>query len=162
MLMMIFQYRIENTTEDELEEFKDFSDWLCSQLRIYIDTKTNRKKIYIRLKHLYSVDWITWKNKKEVIGVEDIMCAIKDSFIARPYINCTYKIEIDTQNLIPNTITSIDRLIRFLEYGDTKVKGTDMFTGLKKHYDHKTLNTLWRFYVLQHLGYLTQSKIITD
>ena len=36
-----------------------------------------------------------------------------------------------------------------------------MFTSLKKHFDHQTLNALWKAYVLQKLGYITNSKIIT-
>lgn len=162
MLMLIRQFQFTGIAEEELEIIPDFCEWLCQQMYSYIDNKINRRKIQLRLNYIYQVSWIEWK-KNKYIGVSEIMEAINKSFSYEEYRNNTWKIQTNSKVLIPESNTLMDRLIRFIEFGDQHQRGTGMFTGLKKHYDASKLNTLWRMYKSYRLGtYLSDVKIITD
>ena len=71
-----------------------------------------------------------------------------------------WKIEINSNILIPNSYTSIDRLIRFINYGDNVCAGTGMFTKLEQEYGHHQLNAIWNYFIIKELGHPAQSKII--
>lgn len=161
--MNILQFQILNTTEQEAKLIPSFCNWLCDQMYEYINNKINRRKISLRIPMLYKANWIQWKNKQSVIGVSDIMEAIHKSFNCESYKQNIWKINTDTSLLIPNTNTFMDRLIRFIEFGDNKTFGTGMFTGLKKYFTSARLNTMWRVYkTLNNLEYESNVQIISD
>lgn len=159
--MNILQFQITDTNEEELNIAEEFSYWLCDQMFVYLNTKINRRKIQLRLNYIYEVPWIKWKSK-DYIGVNDIMKGIRDSFVVESYRNNVYKIRTDLNVLIPNSLTSMDRLIRFLNFGDNKCKPTAMFTKLQQEFKHKKLNALWRIYATGRLGYISQARIVAD
>lgn len=162
MLLLQYQY-VDITSEQERELFEDFGDWLCEMFYAQLNTRINRRKISLRMKYLYDVSWIAWhKNKMYDTGVNDIMQAIKQAIVCTPHRNNVWTIHINNNVLIPNSNTSIDRVIRFLNYGDMKYKATGMFTNITSFYRHDKLNGLWKMFVTQNLGYLTQTKIIAD
>lgn len=90
----------------------------------------------MRINYLYQVKWIDWINTK-YIDTQSIMEAIYDSFIYKQRKDNTWIIEIDNNIKIPNTYTSIGKLIRFLNSGDINLKGTGMFIAASKHFNHK-------------------------
>ena len=149
-------------SEEEYEIIPDFCEWLGNQMFEYINTKINRKKIELRINYLYKVPWIKWATKSSYIDVEMIMKAIYQSITFEEYRNNLWKINIDENVLIPNTYTSISRLVRFINYGDNKTRATGMFTNLVHKFNHMTLNNLWRIYATNRLGYFSQIKIITE
>lgn len=159
--MNILQFQVTNTTEKELDIVDDFCYWLCDQIFEYINTKINRKKIQLRLNYLYQVPWIEWSNKK-YIDTQSIMSAIYNSLMCEEHKNNTFVIKIDMNVTIPNTYTSIDRLIRFINYGDNKCKPTGIFTNLQHDFKHNRLNTLWKIYTTNRLGYISEAKIIAE
>lgn len=161
MPMLIRQFQFTNITAEELEVIPDFCEFLCQQMFERIDTKINRRKIQLRINYLYKVPWIEWK-RNEVIGVTDIMKGIFDSFSYDEYKNNTWKIFTNSNVCIPNTYTLMDRLIRFLDFGDMKFPATGIFSTLKKHYDAKKLNSIWQIFVTNRLGMMSDVEIITD
>lgn len=162
MLMLLLQFQITNITEDERRLIPDFCEWLCTQLYSTIDTKINRRKIQLRMKYLMSVSWIQWnKSKKYETAVLDIMQAIYESFTYVPKKDNIYEIKIDDNILIPNSYTSISRLIRFLNYGDINNKATGIFTKLEQNFDFNKLNSMWRMFMLHELNIISAVKIIT-
>ena len=162
MLLLQFQF-VDIATDKERELFNDFGMWLCEMFYAQINTKINRRKISLRMNYLQDVSWIAWhKNKMYDTGVNDIMRAIKQSIVCTPHRNNVWTIHIDSNVLIPNSNTSIDRVIRFLNYGDMKYKATGMFTAITTFYRHDKLNGLWKLFVSQQLGYITTTTIIAD
>lgn len=162
MLMLLLQFQITNLTEDERQLIPDFCEWLCTQLYSTIDTKINRRKIQLRMKYLMSVSWIQWnKSKKYETTVLNIMQAIYESFTYVPKKDNIYEIKIDDNILIPNSYTSISRLIRFLNYGDINNKATGIFTKLEQNFDFNKLNSMWRMFMLHELNIISAVKIIT-
>lgn len=162
MLMLIIQFQFMNTTDEEQELIPNFCNWLCSVLYSKIDTKINRKKIYLRLDYLLNkVDWIVWGKDKDDITVSEIMTAIYESIIYQQHRNNNWTICINTNVLIPHSLTSIDRLIRFLNYGDNIQRATGIFTDLEREYNHNKLNTLWNLYTLKNTGSMSNAKIIS-
>lgn len=161
--MMLLQFQFTQFgSEKEYEIIPDFCEWLGNQMFEYINTKINRKKIELRINYLYKVPWIKWATKSSYIDVEMIMKAIYQSITFEEYRNNLWKINIDENVLIPNTYTSISRLVRFINYGDNKTRATGMFTNLVHKFNHITLNNLWRIYATNRLGYFSQIKIITE
>lgn len=156
--MNILQFRLENITEEEYDLIPKFCRLLNDMIFTEINTYTNRIKIQIRIPYLYNVPWINWKKKD--ITAKDILQTIFDSMSFTEYRNNLYKIDINTQTLIPNTTTSIDRLIRFLDYGDLNYKGLAFLTVMEHKYNAKKLNSLWMMCVIKYLGYTPESKII--
>ena len=161
--MMILQFQYINLEENEKEIIPDFCEFLKSLMLVKLNTKINRKKISLRLKYMEEeAKWINWNNTaKYNTSVQDIIDTISDAIIAVPYKNNLWKIEVNRNVVIPNSYTSIDRLIRFLNYGDIKCKATGMFTVLEHEYKHQKLNALWNYFVIKELGYNPTSNIIT-
>jgi hypothetical protein len=67
---------------------------------------------------------------------------------------------INDSMLIPHSNTSIDRLVRFINYGDNNQRATGMFTKLEHEINHKELNHLWQLFTIKSLGCMSQAKII--
>lgn len=161
--MMILQFQFANLQENEKKIVPDFCEFLKDLMLAKLNTKINRKKISLRLKYIEEdVNWINWNSSKKYdTNVSNIINSIINSIIAIPYKNNIWKLEIDSNVLIPNSCTSIDKLIRFLNYGDNKFKATGIFTNLEHEYRHQRLNAIWNYYVLNELGYNPISTIIT-
>lgn len=160
--MLIKQIQFTEITEEENEIIPDFLNWVCKQMYSTINTKINRKKIQLRIKHLYEVEWINWTNS-EYTDVQTLMETIYKSFCFEEYKNNIWKITIDNNIIIPNTTTSISRFIRFLDYGDMEYSATGIFNNLRMEYTWAKLNNLWRIYLLSenNIG-ITNSKLIVD
>lgn len=161
--MVILQFQFTDLTDNEQEIIPDFCKFLKYLMLAKLNTKINRKKISLRLKYIIEeASWVKWdNNKKYNTDLNDVIDAIMKSIVAVPYKNNIWKIEVNSNILIPNSYTSIDRLIRFLNYGDTKCKATGMFTNLEHEYNYKKLCSIWTFYVMNELGSTTSAKIIT-
>ena len=55
------QFQFDNIDESkEFELMDDFNKWLCEQLYTTINTNINRRKLSLRMNHLYEVSWINW------------------------------------------------------------------------------------------------------
>lgn len=161
MPMMLVQMQFTDITEPERDLIPDFCEWLCSVIFSDVNNKINRKKISLRMKYiLESVDWVNWNSDKYSLTTMDILNSIKDAITFNEYKNNIWKIEINPNIIIPYSNTSIDRLVRFLNFGDSKQRGTGMFS-LEKKYDYKKLNSLWQIFLIRNLGTMTTSKIIT-
>ena len=160
--MLILQYQFTNIDDSDSSLMEDFGEFVIQRILETINTKINRKKISIRLKYMIEdAKWINWYgSKKYDTTVQDLMQAVADSFKVVPYKYNLWKIEIDPNVLIPNSSTSIDRFIRFLNYGDTKNKATGIFTKLENNFNHNKLKTLWQFYNFSQLGGLSTAEII--
>lgn len=162
MLMLILQFQFTNTTDEEQDIIPDFCMWLCAILFSQINTKINRKKIGLRLDYiLEKATWVNWNSDKYNLTVSEIMERIYDSLTYEQQRYNKWKIIINQNILIPYSNTSIDRLVRFINYGDNFQRATGMFTNLEKEYNHSKLHTLWNMYVLKELGTTSQAKIIT-
>lgn len=162
MPMMILQFQILNTTDEEQDQVKEFCYWLCSVLYSKIDTKINRRKISLRINYiLEQVTWVKWNSDKYNLSVSAIMRAIRDSIDIEQQRDNMWKIQINPNILIPYSNTSIDRLIRFINYGDNKQRATGMFTNLEREFNHKELNSMWQLFILRNLGSMSQAKIIS-
>lgn len=138
-----------------------FNNWLCDVIFSKLNTKINRKKISLRLNYILdSVDWVTWKKDKYNLTVSEIVNAIYSSLMCEEYKNNLYQLRINTNVLIPHSVTSIDRLIRFINYGDNKQRATGIFSNLEHEFNHKELNNLWQLYLLKSGLGMTDSTII--
>lgn len=162
--MVLLQFQFTNTEEDDTEMIPDFCDLVINQLFEHINTSINRRKIGLRLNYLLNeVPWVDWdKSRKYNTSVQDIMNTIGDSLVAVPYKDNLWKIQIDTSLVIPNSYTSIERLIRYLNYGDLKSRATGIFTGLEKKFNHKKLNAMWKYFCMVETGGLTDVVIISN
>lgn len=162
--MLLMQFQFDNIDESkEFELMDDFNKWLCEQLYTTINTNINRRKLSLRMNHLYEVSWINWdKNHKYNTGVSNIMHSIHEAITYTRHKNNLWIISIDANIRIPNSYTSIDRLIRFLNYGDNKYKATGIFTKLAQTYNFTKLNGMWKLFVLNRLGYVTTTRIVGE
>jgi len=156
--MNILQFKFEKLTDEEYEIIPTFCRMIRDMIFTDIDKYNNRLKIKKRIPYLYQVSWIKWK--KQYITERDILDTIYNSLSFTEYRDNVYKIDIDTSVKIPNTRTSIDRLIRFLDYGDLKYKGIGILSTIEHKYNYKLLNDFWKMCVIENIGYTPNSKII--
>lgn len=160
--MIIIQFQITNFDEYERRLMPDFCIWLKNDIiSNYIDTGLTRQKIKSRVPYIQKASWINWKSNKHNINYNSIMKAILDSFTVREYKDNIFKIETNSNINIPNTTTSIDRFIRFINSGDSVKPATDIFTNIQRKLNAGYLNSLWRVFILNELGDLTDSRIVT-
>lgn len=160
--MLIKQIQFTNCTEQELAIIPDFLEWLIDNIYTALNTKLNRRKIQLRLKYLYEVPWIHWI-KQDIIDTQTIMECIYDSFSYEEENLGVWVLNTNANVIVPNTTTSIDRIIRFLEFGDAKFSGTGMLNKIKSEYKFYKLNNLWKTFILSKYGIgITDSKLLTD
>lgn len=159
--MNILRFQVINATEDELELIPNFIDEIYIRMFKHINNFVSRKKISIRLNYmLNNVNWIQWTKNSYNTTTEDIINAIWYSFDYEKQRNNIYNLRINSNILIPNSATSIDRLIRFLNYGDTKYKATGMFTKMIQDMDIITINNLWQVFILKNLQSHSNAKLV--
>lgn len=160
--MLIKQIQFTNCTEEELELIPDFMEWLIDSIYSYMNNKINRRKIQLRLKYLSTVPWIHWTSENYT-DVQTIMENIYESFTYEEQQYGKWVLTTNSNIVLPHTSTSIDRIIRFLEYGDMKFNATGMFNKIKNEYKFHKVNNLWRMFLLSkyQIG-ITESKLLTD
>lgn len=160
--MLIKQIQFTNCTEEELELIPDFMEWLIDNIYSYMNNKINRRKIQLRLKYLSTVPWIHWISENYT-DVQTIMKSIYESFTYEEQQYGKWVLITNSNIVLPHTSTSIDRIIRFLEYGDIKFNATGMFNKIKNEYKFHKMNNLWRMFLLSkyQIG-ITESKLLTD
>ena len=162
--MIIIQFQVTNTDRDELQHVVPFCNWLINDIIIYnILKNSNEEKIKIRINKLQDVRWINWKkNKKIKLDYDEILDIILKCIKVNKYKNNVYKIETNESVKIPGTHTSVDRLIRYINAGDIDTPATNIFTNIQKDLNYTQLNSYWKFYISNELGYFTESKLITQ
>ena len=161
--MTILQMQFLNLSDNEVKQVSDFCNWLCNVIFAKINSKINKLKIDSRLDYiLYKVTWINWKSNKEKITVNQIMETIFESLTYKEYRNNIWKLEINSDILIPYSNSSIERLVRFLDYGNNDVKGMGLFSVLQNEFNHKKLNSLWQIYCMKYLHKMSNAKIISN
>ena len=161
MLMLILQYQFTEFTSNEYKEIPLFNNMLCDVIFSKINTKVNRRKIELRLDYLLNkVDWIDWKKSKYEITVSELMSAIHRSIIWQKKRKNIFNIIIDTNVLIPHSYTSIEKFIKFLEYGNNKFKATGIISTLENQFNHTELMSLWQLLLYKDGLGITNSKII--
>lgn len=160
--MLIKQIQFTNCTEEELELIPDFMEWLIDNIYSYMNNKINRRKIQLRLKYLSTVPWIHWISENYT-DVQTIMENIYESFTYEEQQYGKWVLTTNSNIVLPHTSTSIDRIIRFLEYGDIKFNATGMFNKIKNEYKFHKVNNLWKMFLLSkyQIG-ITESKLLTD
>ena len=161
MPMLIIQFQVTKASEEEMDIVPQFCDWLCNLFYKDINTVMNKYKIQSRLKYLQTVSWINWRNSDRKLNIDTIMELISTNFIYTKHKNNIFLIQTDDNVLIPNTNTSLTRLIRFINGGDTTYRATNMFTNIINKYNYVQLNTLWKLFVMKEIGGMTNSVIVT-
>ena len=161
--MLIKQIQFTKCTEEELELIPDFLEWLIDNMYQNLNTKINRRKIQLRLNYLSEVPWIQWNNKKDFTDTQTIMKCIYDAFSYEEQQLGLWVLTTNSNIILPNTNTSFERIIRFLEYGDMKFNATGMFNKLKNEYKFHKINNLWKTFILTKYGIgITESQLLTD
>lgn len=160
--MILLEYRLAKVSSNQLEYIQGFNQYLINN--IYdniINTKFTRTKIMIRLKNIdKKVNWIRWTNNIKSIDIDDLMDLIKNNIEVKAYKNNIYKIIIDKYVLIPNTLTPLERLLRYIEFGDTKTKGIRLLNYIKQQYTFNTINSLFSMYMLVQTKEFNKSQLV--
>ena len=162
--MMILQFQFIDLQDNERTLIPDFCESIKQIILAKLSTKTNMKKISLRLKYIEegNVKWVSWQpHRKYDTTVMELIESIVDSIKIVPYKNNVWKLETDNVTVIPNSYTLIDKFIRFLNYGDNECKATGIFTDIEHEYRYQKLNALWNYCTLKEFGYNPSSKIIT-
>ena len=160
--MILFQFQFSQVEDEkEYEIIPSFCNWLCEQIYARIDTPINRRKIQLRIKYLYTVPWIKW-TKHKYIDTETIMNTIHKCLMFKQYRGNVWRITTNTTALIPNTKTCFDRLLRFINFGDSQTRATGILTLIQQYYTFHELQSLWSMYCMKELGYLTTTRIIGE
>lgn len=131
--MNIVQFKLEGIDEREHNLVPEFCRMIQECIYTDLNTYSNRAKIEMRIPYLYKCDWIIWYKKQ--INIQTVLKLIFNSIEYKEYKNNRFTLYINETNKIPNTNTYINRLIRFLEYGDTHYKGLGLFTMLEHRYN---------------------------
>ena len=147
--------------EEELDLIPEYCEWLCEQIYARINTDINRRKIQVRFNYLYKVSWLHWVNKR-TLNVNSIMNTVRNSLIYEQHRKGIWRIKLNTNVLIPNTYTPMDRLFRFLEYGDNNIKAIGMIAKVRKHFNSQNLMSLWKLFSMENLDYMSEIRIITN
>lgn len=161
--MIVIQFQVTDANEEELNLVPKFCKWLQKNIINNYIYAYNEKRIKSRLDLVQNATWVKWKgNRRQKLEYKNIIELIVKSFVIKTYKDEVYKIETSDNVLIPGTVTSLDRLIRYLNSGDSTTPATDIITGLQHKLNYTQLNGYWRMYILQYLGDITDSHLITQ
>lgn len=157
---MLVRMQFENLTDDERDRIRDFLNWLCEKIFIYMNRDANKRRIDTRLNYIKRARWIEWISSKD-ITTDMIMASIKKCFKIRKRKE-TWEIYFDNRVLIPNTRTPITKFLKFIDNGDNIVKGTGMIQFIRRKFNHVQLNKWWKAYIMLKTSSITKGKIISD
>ncbi len=157
---MLVRMQFENLTDDERDRIRDFLNWLCEKIFIYMNRDANKRRIDARLNYIKRARWIEWISSKD-ITTDMIMASIKKCFKIRKRKE-TWEIYFDNRVLIPNTRTPITKFLKFIDNGDNIVKGTGMIQFIRRKFNHVQLNKWWKAYIMLKTSSITKGKIISD
>lgn len=157
---MLVRMQFENLTDDERDRIRDFLNWLCEKISIYMNRDANKRRIDARLNYIKRARWIEWISSKD-ITTDMIMASIKKCFKIRKRKE-TWEIYFDNRVLIPNTRTPITKFLKFIDNGDNIVKGTGMIQFIRRKFNHVQLNKWWKAYIMLKTSSITKGKIISD
>lgn len=157
---MLVRMQFENLTDDERDRIRDFLNWLCEKIFIYMNRDANKRRIDVRLNYIKRARWIEWISSKD-ITTDMIMASIKKCFKIRKRKE-TWEIYFDNRVLIPNTRTPITKFLKFIDNGDNIVKGTGMIQFIRRKFNHVQLNKWWKAYIMLKTSSITKGKIISD
>lgn len=157
---MLVRMQFENLTDDERDRIRDFLNWLCEKIFIYMNRDANKRRIDARLNYIKRARWIEWISSKD-ITTDMIMASIRKCFKIRKRKE-TWEIYFDNRVLIPNTRTPITKFLKFIDNGDNIVKGTGMIQFIRRKFNHVQLNKWWKAYIMLKTSSITKGKIISD
>ena len=157
---MLVRMQFENLTDVERDRIRDFLNWLCEKIFIYMNRDANKRRIDARLNYIKRARWIEWISSKD-ITTDMIMASIKKCFKIRKRKE-TWEIYFDNRVLIPNTRTPITKFLKFIDNGDNIVKGTGMIQFIRRKFNHVQLNKWWKAYIMLKTSSITKGKIISD
>lgn len=159
---MMLTYRINTSDDKELKLVGKFNEQLIQYITDMIDTKQLTRLLLLRRNYIVDeATWIEWRTSKPNINVKQIASLILEAFKIEKDNKGRFNITFDNNIIIPNTNTSLARLIRFLNVGDNKIRGTGFLSNILIKINNFKINELWQSFIFQELGYITVNKIVT-
>lgn len=159
---MMLTYRINTSDDKELKLVGKFNEQLIQYITDMIDTKQLTRLLLLRRNYIVDeATWIEWRTSKPNINVKQIASLILEAFKIEKDNKGRFNITFDNNIIIPNTNTSLARLIRFLNVGDNKIRGAGFLSNILIKINNFKINELWQSFIFQELGYITVNKIVT-
>lgn len=124
---------LELTLNNDKYVCKRFCNYLISNMRKEIVKRSNRYSIEIRLNRFQKSKLVQWSGSAHSISYNQFM-KVAQKAITFTYHANTYMIYIDPNLKCPNTLNSIDQVIRFVDKGDLDLPGCYRFTKLFSKY----------------------------
>lgn len=105
------------------------------------------KRVKLRFELLMESTWITWSNNIRKPSIYQIQKYILDSIEYRRIRN-TFIIDINPRTMLPGTNVTIYSIVRFINYGNDRVKGCYLFSRIFDKYQKNIIN-YWRAYFIR-------------
>lgn len=155
---MTIEFIFESNNNTELHLFKQFIPYIVSNIQYDIYKKLDRDTCQLYEQDILNASWIVWTNKPKTIKVFQYILWILKNLQCLERRNNNYVIRF-RPIMIPNTMTPIDALIRFLDKGNENCPPMYIFTQIFNEY-RLNLNTYWKQYVYANTGVFPKSNII--
>lgn len=160
--MYIKQIQFLNCTDEEYDKIPSFLEFLINQIIVKLDSVNNRKKIDIRLKYIESQSWFKWI-KREKLNTHDLMNNLEKVLDYEHLDRNIWIVKTNVNIYYPGTLTLIDTILRFLEFGDRKYPGIGIINKINKEYNYEKINNIWKLFLLSSYGIgITDSELIID
>lgn len=143
---MRIEFELQYSSKDEMELRNDFCSFIVNNIKNDILRNINMSKILSKEYSILNASWISWINKPTSINFYSLIDKIVDSitFITRE--NSEYVILLNRKSLIPNSNTRLEKLARFIDKGNSAIKGTYFISSIFTKYE-ENIQKYWKRYV---------------
>ena len=158
---MMLCYHINTSVDEELKLIGKFNEQLIQYITDMIDIKQLTRLLLLRRNYIVDeATWIEWRTSKPNLNVKEIASLILEAFKVEKDNKGRFNLTLDNKIMIPYTNTSLARLVRFLNVGDNKIKGTGFLSNILIKLNNFKINELWQSFIFQELGYITVNKVV--
>lgn len=156
---MRIYYKIISQDEDELSIEKSFcyqlKDWVSDEIKntIHIDKLKMYEDMFLKST---VIDWVHKPFKIDMVNVVNMLLDnIKCYKVSNKHI---YLICFSNEQF-PNTLTSFDKIARFLDKGNESFPGLHIFSNTFNRYENN-INKYWKVHILTTLHRLPVGEVL--
>lgn len=154
---MTIEFTLNPKSPAEAGMIKSFCEYIIKNIRYDIYKRIDIQKYERYEEILLNASWIIWIVKPKSINIAEWLKLIIRNVIYKQRTDGLYCIYIKNIN-IPNTVTKLDALVRFLDKGNEMSPPTYFMTKIFQEYKDN-LNDYWVDYCIAKTGVTPKSQI---
>lgn len=158
-MKMRIEFLLTGNDKKEIELMDDFCMFLVREIRKDILNSVNEEKLQSKEKDILNASWIVWTRKPRKINMDRLLRFILNNIRYKKRKKHRYLIDINPKVLMPYSRNPIEQIARFIDKGNERSLGTNLFTRVFMRY-RLSINDYWKSFVSLRLKRLEVNEVI--